>query len=527
MKWNKHIIILTIAILCAYANIANGPFIFDDDTFIVKNTYIHSLDDIPRLYRSCITEGAFISDCNFYRPNQALVHAIVYKFFGANPIPFHVTSILFHLINCLLIYKLLQLLTFSKNTSFFCSLLFAIHPMQTEAVSYISGLSDPLALCFMLMAIITAIKSEKQKLWIAVSIISGIMALLSKESAITLMFLIPTVLFIYNPKPISEFNNWSKLLSVLFVLFSIIYLILKFTIFDFTGNNGLTGAQNVYTESLLIRLITFISIIPEYLKIIFVPFKLYIERPYTAYDTIFTLSGIIGLLTVSLIFYFIYRAWQNKQYKTVAGFLWVIICMAPLSGIIPLNAIYLEHWLYIPSVGLIILLANLIDNKRKQEKVGVLNYAFIAVAALFCIRTYARNDQWKDPIKFYANEIKNNPKSARCYNNLAMAYADKKEHYKSIEYYLKAIQLYDIYPQTHHNLGNVYLAVGDHQKAYDQFFTAIYMDPGFVYSYEKLILLLDQYGQKQKAGILNQMLIKASQRMPPTKEEIKALYEMK
>ncbi len=146
-------ILLAFALIC-YVNVIDGPMLFDDEHFIEKNLLIQSLDNIPDIFTTSVTEGAYIGS-NFYRPNQQVVYAFLYHFFGLNPVAYHLVSILLHLLNAFFIFLLLVRFSFSKNASFIAALLFLVHPVQVEAVSYISGLADPLGLFLLLLGLLS------------------------------------------------------------------------------------------------------------------------------------------------------------------------------------------------------------------------------------------------------------------------------------------------------------------------------------------------------------------------------------
>ena len=120
---NTRVLLLLLLFgLLAYVNVLKGPFLFDDEHFIVKNVMIQSLKSIPDIYSSSVTEGAGIS-ANFYRPNQQLMFAFLFQLFGLNALPYHLFSVLLHILNAFLLFKLINSIQFSRTASFVAAVL--------------------------------------------------------------------------------------------------------------------------------------------------------------------------------------------------------------------------------------------------------------------------------------------------------------------------------------------------------------------------------------------------------------------
>ncbi|MBD3363236.1 hypothetical protein GF362_05945 [Candidatus Dojkabacteria bacterium] len=494
-----------------YSNVIHGSFIFDDNLLIEHNRLIRSLDNIPHFFISSSETGAGL-ESNFYRPLQNLVYAIIYFFFQLSPEPYHIVSIFIHLTNTCLVFILLKkIMKFTRVGSMIGALLFLVHPVQAEAVSYISGIADPLCFMFMIIGILLFYKSVKniQKLtnfhwtkflnqYFLLSLVCLVLGLLSKEMGVV-FFPLTALMTLYfwntydkNEKKISIYS------LLVYLAIIILYLILKFTIFNFTGAGGLSSEDNVYTQNVLVRLLSFLNIIWDYLLLIIAPWELYLEKPFTVVESFFHIKVILGFIILSTLIFLAYKSYRNSK-KVFFGLSWVLICLVPISGIIPLNAIYLEHWLYFPLIGISILLAQSYDyiDEGIEKKILVI---FITVfLVLLSVRTVIRNKDWTDPIRFYQNEIKYNPNSARVYNNLAMHYSDIEWYNLAAKNYQKAIELQDTYPQTHHNLARVYVMTGQYEKAIGEYYSALSINPNFIYSHVDLYNFYKQLGYIKQA----------------------------
>lgn len=571
-------VFLLLALVCfaVYGIVIPGKFVFDDNLFIENNEQIKSLSQIPNLYFSSVTEGSNVAKDNFYRPNQQALYAIIYSLFGLNPAPFHIASIFFHSINSFLIFLLFMQFGIQRTTAFATALIFLIHPINTQAVCYISGMADPLGMMFILSALqcfvrfssttetievrqpLIGSKSNAHlvnrhglRAWVpnktflaSLSMLFFVAGLLSKENTVVFPALacLSLIIIHYPFNPLAKTGGKTILsntrislslwLIIVYFLMAGIYLYLKFTVLNFSGNLGLTDQQNIYTESLHIRLITFINILPEYFIMILYPVRLNYEKPYTAFVDFYRPEAVAGLIIILMLIgitiYAIARLHPKKNNeKNVApyltffsfGGLWFFICMAPVSGIIPVNAMYLEHWLYFPLIGILYACAKTYDTFRPGAKY-VFSILFILIGITFAIRTVIRNAEWADPVKFYKNELKYSPESARIHNNLAMVYADEKKCPLAIRHYKKAIELYDVYPQTHHNLARCHENMGNYNEAINEYFNALLIYPNFTHSHKYLVHLFAGMNDSLHAAPFRQFLERIEHGETIAKEEI-------
>ncbi len=482
---NSSVFVLFLClVLISYGNILFGDFVFDDNIFIENNTQIRSPANIEAIYESSTTEGSGLLDDNFYRPNQQFIYMMLYSFFGLSPFFFHLISILLHALNAFLVFALFKKLGISKKAAFLSGSLFVLHPVLTQAVSYISGLSEPLVALSILGTLIFFIESfDKEKYWkmFSLGILIFSIGLFSKESqAVSIGLMILILLFKWRKGEVKEFLHPFLFIGATAILFSV-YLYARINFLNFTGVLGLTGDINSYTESIFVRISTFVHILPEYLKMMVFPWHLYYEKPYVAYESYAYIQSMVSLSVIFLGFFAAGWSFLKGKGYFFLGFFWFISALLPVSGIIPVNSMYLEHWLYIPIIGVILFLASLFDSlSEKGKRTGTV--ILIVVLVLFSARIFMRNLEWGNPIKFYQNELKYTQTSARIYNNLAMELAEKNDCNSAVPNYIKAIELADVYPQTHHNLARCYIVLGKYDEAGNEYLKALYLQPNFSYS---------------------------------------------
>jgi len=159
-----------------------------------------------------------------------------------------------------------------------------------------------------------------------------------------------------------------------------------------------------------------------------------------------------------------------------------------------------EHWLYLPLVGIFLILIwlGIVLGKKynlKKILIGILIIFLIFLSVL----TIKRNRDWHDQITFYNQTLKYAPASYRVINNLGMAYADEGEQNQAEEMYKRAINLDPSNPVAYHNLGNTYREMGKKDLAIENFQTAIKLDPKFIFSYNALINIYLENKEYDKA----------------------------
>ena len=487
-------LLLTFLMFVSYGVVLFGPFFFDDNIFIENNVSVQTFD-FAKIYTTSPTAGSGISGDNFYRPNEQLIYSLLFSVFGLLPFVFHFFQILIHICVGFLIFLFFCDLGIRREYSVLGSLLFLLHPIQTEAVSYISGLSDPMVTLGIMAVLVLFIRGAKSvdsfriKRIVSILVIT-VFTFFSKENAVILSPLIFIIgVYLYKQGKLLQLRAsvwvWTGVTAL-----SLFYLSLRFTIFNFTshltGGFGIATSNNIYTESLFVRITTFVSSIYHYVGKILAPIGLHYETGYFAYETFLTFAGIFGLIVVLGGTYLAYRSIVSGTGVLFVAYSWFFIALLPVSGLIPTNAIYLEHWLYIPIIGLIFLVTYFLQ-EHKENNLFV--YITIIILCIYAGIGIDRNLDWADPVRFYENELEYSS-SARIYANLGLELANRGNCSLAIPYYREAILINDQYPQTHHNLARCLEDSDKLLEAVVEYKKALEIDPDFYYSKERLKSLL-------------------------------------
>jgi tetratricopeptide (TPR) repeat protein len=487
--------LLTIAAVAglAYANVYANAFLFDDELLIVRNAYLGSFTYLADLLTSSSAAGAGGAD-SFYRPLQAILYLLTVQLFGIQPFAFHALNVLLHAGVACMVFLLGQKLGARRDILLIGTLVWVAHPIHTEAVAYMSATADPLHALLVLLGLYVWQPGKPRALFL--SLLCFIAALLAKEAAIVFPALLCVLIFFRGENRFRWRDYWRDYLPTLpFWGMAALYLILRATVLDFDNTYSFFAEENDYTRSFWVRLYTFLSTLPGYLRLLLWPSDLHLERMIPIPGTLFDAQVLCGLLLVglwiaALVFYL--RGKSRGAFAFMGA--WFFTAYFPCSGlVVPVNAVFLEHWMYLPGMGFVWGAAWALKNwQPKMEAEGIfIASAFLAVSALIAL-TLMQNATWKDPITFYTRILTLETGSARVHNNLAMAYDEAGQRAKAEDLYQRAIALWDIYPQTHHNYGMLLARGGRREEAETEFRKALAIQPDFAPSIRALKVLKEQ-----------------------------------
>ena len=449
MKWMVLILIL-INLLVYFKSLHFGYTYFDDDAIILRNEEF--LKDFTNVKYSFTRDAEFQEKrIELYRPLQNLSYFVDVAIFGFKPFAFHLTNLLLHIFNILLIFLLISRLHFSRLTAFFAGLLFSIHPMFAFTVSWIPARGDLILAFWALISLISFIEftiSGKNKyLW--VHCISFGLALFSKENALAL---IPISLvyyfFVANKKiNLSIFASFAGYITI-----GIFYFYLRNESISNIGNGNFQAVNFItnlsgFSESI------FYSLIP-------------VNIPLLAfYKTSVSIAG--WILFAVLLFFTVYLS-DNKRFT-----IWIVssLFMLVLPSILykPQWSVYIYDYLvhrnYLPFIFLLILVIsvkqhhfNSIPKKTKILLIGFVTFIFIVFNLLF-------TESFRDQKHFWTAAVEKNPGSAFAQNYLGNFLFLDGNTEDAIQHFKKAVELKPDFEDSWFNLGNAYLETKQFEDA--------------------------------------------------------------
>lgn len=521
-------IILAIVGLAIYANSFNNQLFWDDDDVITNNYFIKDWRFLPQFFSQSLIAGAG-QVTNYWRPLLLVSFSLDYHVWGLNPFGYHLINTILHIIAAWLIFLFLLKISRNHKLSFIVSLLFLIHPLNTEAVTYAAGRADPLSTVLVMLSLIFywdfrkkskffgEAKNEElnvrhQRLKFFFSLIFFAAALLVKEQVIVL----PAIILLIEYFLITwDKSFWQKIIPTLpYVFISGVYLALRLLFLNFNDLlGGMAYESGIYNSSLYVRLLTFTKVMMDYFHLLFIPIGLHMAREVAPVTSIFSWPVIIFLgLIISGVIVAV-KTWRKN--KLIAfGLAWYFIWLILRTNVLPINRPMYEHWLYLPMVGFWLALFSLIiliwEKYQANNLVKILERIGLVVLLIYVLTfsflTIRRNQDWRDPITFYEKNLRYTPNSFIQHNNLGMAYAAAGKNERAIAEYRRAIAIKDVYAQVHYNLANTLAATGQLDAATLEYKKSISMAPSFQFPYQNLLALyLNKKDKTSALSVLNEM----------------------
>lgn len=493
------LIALVGATFLCYGNVWSFAFVYDDEFLIQKNTFLTSFETFFEIFTRSSTGGAGFTD-SFYRPVQIVAYLITEQIFGSGPFGFHLLNTGLHAINACLLFLFARRLGLKTASAFLPALLWAVHPIHTEAITYKSGTADPLATLGILSAMISLTYGTRLK-QMGIAALLFVFALLSKEAAVVFPGLVMTYLFLTRE---ARWEPKNYLASIPFWMIAFVYLALRATVLNFDSDFTMYKFDNEYAHSVTLRLLTFLSTLPDYASVLFWPHDLHIDRDYPVAASLLEPKALLGLALLSIPSFFFIKGFWKRESKTpwVAwAALWFLAAYGPSSGIlVPVNSLFLEHWMYLPSISLFIGLGVLMQ-KYATRPIAVWTTTALATAAAVAIGalTYEQNWVWQSPISLFTHILKYNPAAGRVRHNLAMALDEAGRKDEAIREYQFIIDHGGKFPQTFHNLGQMYFRAGQLDLAEKFEMSAIEAAPRFHPPYVGLSKIYEARGDTKKA----------------------------
>lgn len=426
------------------------PFVHDDVVFIESNPYLDDLNLKNIFSRSSFFTEKLELVNTYYRPVLDVFNGIINKLFGRNPHAFHFINIILHILNACLLFVIVRLCTSLQNQwSFLVSLIFLVHPVQTEAVACVSGISNLLSTFLMLNVFLLFLLAEKDSskrlLYYGMSLLLFVIALLTKEQAVVL----PVIMLGYVWIKTNEKNQFLKRafgkLSAYFILLAG-YFLLRRILFG----SMITKMFDNLPEFLL-RMQAFPRTLLLYLKLSFFPHDLHYYRIIDFLDPN-GLAAVIFLLILTFAIIFISR--QEGEVKAVClfGCVWYFVSLLPVSNIVPLINEYSllmagEHFLYFPVIGLILAVVFVYqDYHRTRVRLKRLTPIFwSAIIGIFIFMTVIQNTFWRSEVVLFERTMKYEEGFGRGHLLLGTAYYEERKFNSAVVEFKKALTIFEGY----------------------------------------------------------------------------------
>lgn len=463
----KFILLLVLLTVIAYSPSLTNGFVVDDELLILHNPIIKSVQLFPLIFKTALCEYSDTGRSQalydrMYRPMQTLSYWFEYRVWSINPFGYHLTNIILHALNGILVFILLSLI-FDAPIAQASALLFMVSPMQASVVSYVSARADLLVSTFMLLSMICFLKSiqSRKTILYIISILAGFIALFCRENALTLPLFIALILYLNKSRAAFYLRVIPYILGVFF------YAALRWYLFGFYGLTMHPPFLNFW-----LRLLNFLNITIKYIILLVFPVNLRMIRVEPFVKSVFDLRLIyVCLFLIAGIFLFVKF---RKNRKAVFASLFF------MTGLIPVffcfdgylfygQAMMAESWVYLASLGFFALFSLL-----SMKYFG--RYFKIVLVLLLLIYTglsIINNRNWKNDCALYPNSLKFLAEQNPLHATLAKKYIESSK-YNQAAYELKLYAKYFPESSLRYVLqGDFFYAVGDFKKAVENYNLAI------------------------------------------------------
>jgi len=473
------IVILVATFIAFYPSFENDFTDWDDFSYVLENENIKelSLNKVKYFFTN--------SEVSNYHPLTMLSLAINYKFSKKkmNPyenriepeaISFHTTNIIFHLLNTILVFYFIFLLSGSRiPIAFIVALLFGIHPMHVESVSWISERKDVLYTFFFMGGLITYLKylNLYRTRYYIFTIILCVLSLLSKPAAVVF----PLVLFLIDFYKKRPFNLKVFLDKIIFFALAITFGIITFAV------QKDKAVADFETFTVLQRFIFASYGFIMYIYKLFIPLKLSAFYPYPLLSdsgklpVIYYLSPFIVLIIAGMVWISI-----KKNRIELFGILFYFITTALVLQFISVGrAIMADRYTYMPYIGLFFIFGYFYDQLSiRKEKIyrNLFLLAFIPFSIWLVSLTHEQTKVWKNSETLWTNVIKNYPASDVAYKNRGNYYARRDDTERALKDYLVLVERNSKEVDIYSNLGNIYGLRQEFDKSLEAYSKAINLD---------------------------------------------------
>lgn len=476
-RFNISLIALT-TLLC-YSNSFAVPFVFDDIVNIVNNPSIRNISNFFKPLQPSDFEHDFILKGTVTRFIGYLSFALNYELHGLEVWGYHAFNLLIHIVSAVGVYCLVILLMQSQSgfsqqdkrlVAIFTALLFACHPIQTQAVTYIVQRFASLASMFYVLAVVFYLlyRQRHALTFYLLSLLCTVSAMKTKEIAFTLPFMLVAVEYIF-----CEGSFKRRIIMLLPFLASV--LIIPLSIIDTSDSITQSLAEASQLEKGISRLdylLTQFSVIVKYLQLLILPIGQNLDHDHPVLKSLsdvwlyLLLLTCLGAMAVIALFKGIRQ--KNLSYTLMGfGIIWFFVTLSIESSIIPITDVMFEHRLYLPSVGffLSVVVGLHAICSRYSVQIKYLAICLSMVVVILAILTYNRNTIWQSRESIWADAAAKSPNKARTLVNYGVALLDKGSFSEARDVFERATRLQSNYARAWGNLSSAYLGLKDYENA--------------------------------------------------------------
>jgi tetratricopeptide (TPR) repeat protein len=466
-------VVLVFATALAYQQAWHAGYVWDDDVYVTGNKLLTAPDGLKRIWFS-------LESPSQYFPLVYTTFRIERALWGLNPAGYNCVNILFHIVNALLVWRLLHVLRIPG--AWLAAAIFALHPVQVESVAWITERKNVLMGFFFLLSLLSwtnFLEAQTRRMWkfYALALVFCALALLSKTTACTLPAALLLILW-WQKRPIT----WQRLMQIApFVVLGLGMGLVS--IWWERYHQGTRG--EIFDVGVLDRVLIASRAFWFYLSKLLWPANLMFSYPRWTISAAnpFDYIWLLAVAALAAVIYFARSGSRRIGRGPEVAVLFFVATLSPTLGLIMLYTFRFtfvaDHYQYLACIGPVALAAvgittgfSLLEKRRPFPRIAICGALLFVLGLL----TWRQCGMYRDTETLWRWTISRNPGSWMAYNNLGTELLKAGKVDEAIAQFKRALQIQPDYAVAHNNLGNALLRLGQTADSYTHLQKALQLD---------------------------------------------------
>lgn len=505
-------LILALLVLAAFWPVLGHDFVgFDDERYVTANRRVQ--------------EGLTVSSLRWawsafhaanWHPLTWITHMLDWQLYGAHPTGHHLTSMLLHVANTLLVFMLLERMTASPGRSMLVALLFGLHPLHVESVAWVAERKDVLSAFFWLLAngaYLRYVRSPGVGRYVPV-LLAAAAGLCAKPMAVTL----PFTLLLLDYWPLKRLDPEAPSLRTLWRLVlektPLFALAAASSVVTVVAQRSAGAVVSLEHYSLIVRVANAMVAYATYVWKTVWPSGLAVPYPHPGAD-LPAWKLVVSILILAVVTFFAVRARRRHPYLLV-GWLWYVGTLVPVIGLVQVGPQAMaDRYTYVPLIGVFVMVAwgipsavgpllaskkaeSSTDSEPVRRETGLLAVTFLIVPVL-TFATWIQLRHWRDDLTLAARAVAVTRNNAVAHNQLGLALFRRGRAADALPHYQEAVRISPGFAEAHNNLGGALAALDRIGEALEQYGKALDIEPAYPEALLNLGVALVRQGRLDEA----------------------------
>jgi len=486
--WRPYAWIILAGALLYFKALHFGFSYFDDQDLIVENrAFLGDIFNVFQAFCQKVYPKSLI--IGYYRPILIASFVLNAQMGGIAPFAYHLMNVVIHLAVSCLVFALFARLGFAGGLSFFFALIFTVHPALTQAVAWVPGRNDSMLAAFVVASFIFFLRfldSRRPADYLG-HLAFLLLALFTKESALVLVVICCLYLVIVKGRDAAR-SNWKMLVAGQFAVCAL-WAIPRHLVLKGSEPNALIDMWN--------------RTVPQLPAVVQLIGKAFFPVNQSVFPMMYDTSSAYGYAAIALLACCAIFLKKGSRRLILFGAFWAVLFLVPplMRPYAPVTVEVLEHRLYLPVLGLMMMVMDLDIFKDPSARTKrSLVAAGVIILCAFSLKSFFYLDNFKDSLVFWESAARASPHSAYMHTKLGEIYYRQGRLEEGAKHMEEAIRLDPVSRfGAHYYLGHIYLKQGAPDKAEKEFLKTIVLGPGYEWSYASLGNLYYQQGRKGEA----------------------------